>query len=799
MKKTFISFALLLLLGTFLALCSFNITVSATGVQQSEHYVDVYLTSYFDPDNIIDTEIIVPYEDDMWFDEATNLLYTFGTSDWDVGVEIPTAQPGSPIEYDMWFDEAADTLYTYGTEWDSGVELPIADPGLTYGQTLSFAADVGTMEGYTFLYWEVNESINYLPVDHQFSLTETNVLQAVFSPAEMHVVTFVDSNSKILDIQYVEDDGTATAPESLPSKPGYTIAETNWNTSLTNITDDTIAVLQYTKTDTTSYTLSVPNGTGDGSYEYNTVATVVADAPTGEEFFHHWEVEDHTVSYQSTYKFTVLENTTITAVYSTSAVTDAPTVTITDSFSIRGGYKTFIGQFYVPSSYTMVEYGILISPNEEWVEIDTENATRYQGSKYNGTTGEYVMSFANDDAISTRAYLICKDSEDALVTVYSEPSYQILNGGFETSNLSGWTAYMIWKDESGMAAFQTDRVVSGTYFEGNYPYDRDGTYNLGVYRGSQTWDQSSERMGHLRSSNFVLGGSGWISFKLGGGKISSTAFVSVRRASDNVEVARFANKNYNNTTIASTQYESSITNAEAFMYQYYYDLSSVGELGEIYYIVLTESASYDWCIMSADSFITYYKEDLSPIADQTATNIVPSILGVDTASNTIVNGYFDDGLNNWQNVNSSFYLNSGQARSNPTGDGDLGVLRSSAFTVTTNQYIRFDWAGGLKYDKQIYISVKEVGTNIEVLRFVRRDNLSGKESEGFDNHMLNLSSLDTTKKYYLEICDNRSGGWGISYVDAIRLVPESEWNSVTSGDRAVSITPLETDFIYVKP
>ena len=82
---------------------------------------------------------------------------------------------------------------------------------------------------------------------------------------------------------------------------------------------------------------------------------------------------------------------------------------------------------------------------------------------------------------------------------------------------------------------------------------------------------------------------------------------------------------------------------------------------------------------------------------------------------------------------------------------------------------------------------------------MRRDNLSGKESEGFDNHMLNLSSLDTTKKYYLEICDNRSGGWGISYVDAIRLVPESEWNSVTSGDRAVSITPLETDFIYVKP
>ena len=568
-------------MGAVLGLCSFNITVAAAGTQQTEEYVSVDLTAYFDPSNIINTVIPIPVADDMWFDEATNKLYTFGSTDWDAGVDTPTAQPGSPVTGDKWFDEAANTLYTYETEaWDAGVELPVANPSLTYGQTLSFASDVGTMENHTFLYWEINNSINYLPVDHQFSLQDTNVLKAVFSPSDKHVVTFVDSNSKILKIEYVVDDGTATAPETLPTKLGYTVAETNWDVTLTNITEDTIAVLQYTKTDTTSYTLSVPNGSGDGSYEYNTVATVVADAPTEGEYFHHWEVEDHTVSYQSTYKFTVLENTTITAVYSTSAVTDAPTVTITDSFSIRGGYKTFIGQFYLPSSYTMVEYGILASPNEEWVELDTATAVRYQSSKFNGTTGEYVMSFVNANAVSTRAYLICKDSEDALVTVYSEPSYQILNGGFETDTLAGWTAYMIWKNESGMAAYQDARVIDNTYF-GSNTYGRDGSYNLGIVWDGASWDQSSERMGHLRSSNFVLGGSGWISFKIGGGKISSTAFVSVRRASDNVEVARFANKNYNNTTIATAQYGSSISNAEAFMFQYYYDLSSVGELGEI--------------------------------------------------------------------------------------------------------------------------------------------------------------------------------------------------------------------------
>jgi len=382
-------------------------------------------------------------------------------------------------------------------------------------------------------------------------------------------------------------------------------------------------------------------------------------------------------------------------------------------------------------------------------------------------------------------------------------TYQIVNGGFENGDLTGWTAYRIWKDEAGMAAFDASLVHGYNYF-GSNPYGRDGSYQLGITSqadqnsGTIQWDQASERMGYLRSSNFILGGSGWISFKLGGGKNPSFAHMSVRKTSDDTEVARFANRHFNDTTKATTQYGSSITNAEAFLFQYYFNISSVASLGTQLYILLCDTAAYDWSILSADSFVTYIASAPTPSADQTATNILPTISGVDTADNTIKNGYFGTDLSNWDlsvDSGNGWGRKDDAAKSNNTGgDGAIGILRSSAFIVTTNEYIRFDWAGGLRYDKQIFISVREVGTNIEKLRFVRRDNLSSKESDGFDNHMLDLSSLESTEKYYLELADNRSGGWGVSYVDSIRTVPLSEWNDVTSGDRAVSISNLPLSF-----
>ncbi len=392
-------------------------------------------------------------------------------------------------------------------------------------------------------------------------------------------------------------------------------------------------------------------------------------------------------------------------------------------------------------------------------------------------------------------------------TIYLNALNRLINPGFETGDLFGWTAYGIWKDEVGMQAFEDARITDGTYFDQGqgYPYNRDGEFNLGVVweaeNGFGTWDASSERMGYLKSSEFVLGGSGFISFKLGGGRNPSFAYVSIRRSDTDEEVARYANHQFNQTGIATSQMGVTIDNAEAFMFQYYADLLAIDgvEQGDAFYVILTDAAGFDWSILSADTFETYYAIAPSIDPDMVAINIAPAIQGIQTATNQLIGGHpFDAGLSGWTNVNDAFRFDGDGARSDVDGNTSTGVLRSSAFHVNGDlQYLRFDWAGGLTYDKQIFISIKEVHTNIEVIRIVRRENLGSKQSNGFDNHMADLSTLDPQKTYYVEIADNRTGGWGVTHIKSIRLVDINEWESVVNphpGDQAVLVEGLTTDF-----
>jgi hypothetical protein len=384
--------------------------------------------------------------------------------------------------------------------------------------------------------------------------------------------------------------------------------------------------------------------------------------------------------------------------------------------------------------------------------------------------------------------------------------YQIPNGGFENGDLSGWQSFRLWKDEEGIAAFDESLVHGGTYFS-NYPYNRDGDYQVGITSASVTWNQAEERMGHLRSSDFILGGSGWISFKLGGGKAPSFAYVSIRKTTDDLEVARFGNRWFNNTTEANRQYGGSgsdITNTEAFLFQYYFDLSSVTSVGTSLYIVLSDTSAYNWSILSADSFITYYENEPSYHENELAVNILPTILLAGSATASIPNGYFNVDLSDWTNVDGIFKLDGNTAISNQGGDAMLGVICSSAFKVTSDlDHIRFKWAGRLGFDKQIFVSIKEVGSNFEILRFVKRTNISSSFASGdLQNHMLTLTSLSYEKEYYLEFADNvtlSESEWAVSKFDDVRLITDEQYDTTyggsSSGDNAEMVTGIPLSFL----
>ena len=635
------------------------------------------------------------------------------------------------------------------TEFDLVVNNGSGSGKYSYNQLVTVTAEA-ELDGKQFSHWEENGHVVSFQRTYSFSMLSNREVTAVYLDSKLTLAPIISLNG---DLQLREGYHSYLAQFFVPE--GYELIEYGMLTSQNpgNINLESTGVKVYQGANyldaSNEFVMSFPIGSMLAVRAY---LVVKADA-------------DNTITTH--YNSVVLPQVIESSSFEIDQTNDV-------SYEVSLNNNTFSGVSYLGQDLVEdVDYTYL------------DNTLTLKGAfltyiyRFNQTSYSLVLKTFENNNVSFN-----------LETINAQ--YKILNAGFETGNLYGWNSYAIWKGETGMIAWTDERVVSGGYFDQQFSYNKDGNYNLGIYGGSISKDSGQERMGHLRSSDFILGGSGWLSFKLGGGRDSSFAFVSVRRTADDVEVARFGNHRFNSG--------SDTGNSEAYLYQYYFDLSTVANLGESLYITISDTASSEWCVLAADSFYTYYEDAPVYNPEELAVNIVPSILNIDTADNTIKNGYFDNNLNDWSNVTDQYRIENGYVMSNNhNGDAGTGVLRSSAFNVIGNKYLRLDWAGAIRYDKQLFISIKEVGTNIEVLRYVRRDNLSGKDNGDFDNHMLDLTSLDEGKLYYLELSDNLNAGWGLIKMDSIRFVNEDDWNNVVAGDRAVAISHLEKNFSYYLP
>ncbi|MCK7484323.1 MAG: hypothetical protein MZU97_01270 [Bacillus subtilis] len=66
----------------------------------------------------------------------------------------------------------------------------------------------------------------------------------------------------------------------------------------------------------------------------------------------------------------------------------------------------------------------------------------------------------------------------------------------------------------------------------------------------------------------------------------------------------------------------SIANAEAFLFQYYADLSA--HLGKAVYLLLVDAASHEWNVLAIDNIQTYYP--VAPMVQRSnAVTILPNI------------------------------------------------------------------------------------------------------------------------------------------------------------------------------
>ncbi len=371
-----------------------------------------------------------------------------------------------------------------------------------------------------------------------------------------------------------------------------------------------------------------------------------------------------------------------------------------------------------------------------------------------------------NDASDTKEFtVIVTESTGPMCPGIEDPSqYEIANPGFETGDLCGWTA-------TG-DAFSDDYVLDlEEFWAGNY--NKDGSYLF-------TSNDHESETGTLTSIPFELGGTGWISFKLGAAKHTNELYMVIKNTngtedmSDDTEVVRYGN----------TEFDDNLYTAN--LVQYKADLSEY--IGEELYIQIVDEATSDWAWISMDSFYTYYENESNLPQDAVlAEDISPSDIVCDVTAPSayeIINGGFDTGnICGWTATGEAFthfditdslsffdytytpeggYLYSSYASNN---ESKTGTLTSSTFELGGIGYITFK-LGGAKPKSNLeeanYISIyKEDGT--EIAQFMN--------DEFNDDVTLYAYKADLSgfigENLYIVITDNATSDWGTMFIDSI--------------------------------
>ncbi len=368
-----------------------------------------------------------------------------------------------------------------------------------YASTVSF--DAGTANpDYEFVTYIVNDKVESgLPASHTFLVTSDLEVTALYKPDGTIAVAFMDANQDLLRTAFVASGGSVTPPDiSGLAKPGYEVSSTPWSGAYNNPTEDTVVWVQYTSTVAATLTLTVNNGTGGGTYDYNEVATVVA---SGTGNFQHWENEGVIVSLNPTYSFTVVDDTEVTAVFDgveASPDPDSLFINLLPYSGLRTDYTTYVGQFVLPDGEDMVEFGLLISDYAGGITFDTPGVTKLRSDKYNPDTNEFVRSLIDATYASknVRAYMVTTDGVDETVT-YSDVAFfasdlfiseyiegsssnkaiEIYNGTGQDVDLTGYSIVLY---ANGSSTATNTQTLSGTLGAGSTLFYYNSSASEGI-------------------------------------------------------------------------------------------------------------------------------------------------------------------------------------------------------------------------------------------------------------------------------------------------------------------------------
>ena len=205
----------------------------------------------------------------------------------------------------------------------------------------------------------------------------------------------------------------------------------------------------------------------------------------------------------------------------------------------------------------------------------------------------FITYYESLDSVDAKAI----ENPNTLAFEESASLYQVLNGTFETGDASGWTFSDV---DHPIMAISRDY----TWWYECFLYNRGGSFHM------NGWATAEENTGTMTSSSFTLGGSGIVTYKLGGGKDSTLCYIEFVDASNNEVLATTYNqkfkaisKNYYYLGYPKDLSEDGVYAAN--MVDYKVDLSE--HIGKDIKIRVVDNATSDWGLMFVDEFVTYYE------------------------------------------------------------------------------------------------------------------------------------------------------------------------------------------------
>ena len=326
--------------------------------------------------------------------------------------------------------------------------------------------------------------------------------------------------------------------------------------------------------------------------------------------------------------------------------------------------------------------------------------------------------------------------------------YDVFNGGFEMGGNQGW-----WNVGEPGAVTGADAFFSGVAYgkEGNFLYSGVEDHGAGNGREGNT--------GVLTSSVFEIGGSGYITYMLGGG--NSLCYVQIIDSTTGEILARYRQQ----------------AREDAVLKAYVADLTAY--VGRSVRIQVVDKAVSDWGCVSFDNVVSYYTSKPEGFID-----------AVDVKYE-LVNGSFENGLDGWtmditqagthntlgwvqdsERAEGWYHTNEGRKDGNNlftflTLDGvncenTKGTLNSSTFVLKKDSYVSFRFGAAGSRDVKIELCradgsviatfYNEPADKVDTLMYAYSYQYTGEDAECF-----------------FRVVDNAESNYGCFVVDDFRV------------------------------